>query len=187
LQHLCALTRALEGRFVNLTVEPAADCTGFEGTANRRISQLREVKESTDYAEGDDFYSRVAFRIWQLIHPIMYDGFQYSSKRNPALYAPDYDIVDGDDFCEHRPVEYLAQDPFERGIVKKPTMSYFYGSSPSDKMKDQIIETLKKEEKPTTGATKIARLTSCDQRHGATGGGPQKFDKETRQTACGTE
>jgi DNA-directed RNA polymerase len=67
LQHLCAMTRAEEGRFVNLT--PSED--------------------------GDDFYRRVAFRVFQ---------------------------------SENPDVEKYMDGPFDRSIVKRPAMSFFYGS-----------------------------------------------------------
>lgn len=98
LQHLCAMTRAEEGRYVNLT-----------------------ANEKRDY-----FYTRVASRVWEVA---------------PHL----------------RP---LMMDKSDREIVKRPAMSYFYGSRPGGfpppkngrfpppmGMTAQILEVLKERKK----------------------------------------
>ena len=72
LQHLCAMTRAEEGRYVNLV---AAE-------------------------EADDFYARVATKVRETCG----------------------DIMRGDD---------------DRALVKKPAMSYFYGSRPGGFVKNR--------------------------------------------------
>jgi hypothetical protein len=87
LQHMCAMMRAEEGEFVNLT----------------------------DKDEGDDFYQRVTFNVWRLLRRCMPDVqcnkvirrlvYKQISKRKwdwvPEFEAPlialDYDIVNGDD------------------------------------------------------------------------------------------
>jgi DNA-directed RNA polymerase len=117
LQHLCGMTRDEDGgRFVNLV---ASD-------------------------EGDDFYRRVAHRIY--------------------MFGPD--VADGFDEC----VAALMKGPFDRGIPKGPAMTYFYGSraggfSFSKKtgrwepygMTEQIVDVLKERGKPTGGAVDLAR------------------------------
>ena len=72
LQHLCATTRADEGRYVNLTPS----------------------------AEGDDIYRRVAHGLWKRL-----------GQRSDKLI----DSLDG---------------PFDRGLVKRSVMTFFYGSVP---------------------------------------------------------
>jgi DNA-directed RNA polymerase len=103
LQHLCLMTRAEEGRFVNLT-------------ANE---------------EAEDFYRRVAFQV-------------------------------------HSVAPALLEHPFDRKLVKQPSMSYFYGSRPggfaknkrgrwqSYGMTKQIIDVLKDRGKPSEGAKELA-------------------------------
>jgi hypothetical protein len=97
LQHLCAMTRADQGAYVNMT---AAD-------------------------EQDDFYERVARHVWDA--------------------APD--------------LRHLMEGPSDRDLVKRPAMSYFYGSKLGgfSKSKDgrwrphgmtkQIIDVLKERRK----------------------------------------
>jgi DNA-directed RNA polymerase len=120
LQHLCAMTRADEGRYVNLI---AGD-------------------------EPDDFYSHVAFKTYL---------------ENPEIR------------------ELMKDNPFNRAIVKQPTMSYFYGSRPGGfaktprqfrkrgnqviclggdwkpyGMTKQIVDFLKKKKKDTRRAKELA-------------------------------
>jgi DNA-directed RNA polymerase, mitochondrial len=107
LQHLCAMTRAEEGKYVNLS----------------------------DHFETDDFYTRVANGVWDA--------------------APE--------------LRHLMQSRDDRDIVKRPAMSYFYGSEPGGFAKSQdgrwhpfgmtkqIIEVLKERRKNSTeGAKELA-------------------------------
>ena len=109
LQHLCGMTRATEGLYVNL----------IPGE------------------EPDDFYRRVAHRVWMR-----------ASDDVKAL---------------------MHDDPFDRTIVKQPTMSYFYGSRAGGFTKDkkgrwqsygmtkQIIAVLKERKRNSTkGAKELA-------------------------------
>jgi DNA-directed RNA polymerase len=105
LQHLCAMTRAEEGKFVNLTPS----------------------------REGDDFYTRVAKAAYHA---------------NPDVQG----LMDGES---------------DRAIVKRPAMSYFYGSRPGTwtntggrwrpfGMTKQIADVLKERKQSPQGATKLA-------------------------------
>ena len=103
LQHLCAMTRAEEGRYVNLV---AAE-------------------------EADDFYARVATKVRETCG----------------------DIMRGND---------------DRALVKKPAMSYFYGSRPGGFVKNrngrfapygmtkQIVEFLEERKQSTKDAKRLA-------------------------------
>jgi hypothetical protein len=81
LQHMCGMTRAEEGRFVNLT--------------------------PSEEERGDDFYQRVAFQTWK-------------KEIYPSISHWGIHCV---------PLRFMMA-PFDRGLVKRPAMSYFYGSRP---------------------------------------------------------
>ena len=120
LQHMCAMIRSEEGRFVNLT--PSED--------------------------GADFYGFIAFQLHQHAFDLLCD--------DPF----DYEIVRGDSRFWSRPsievVSDLRENPFDRELVKGPTVSFFYGSAPVAGMKDAIIETLEKRRILTYGAIPLA-------------------------------
>jgi DNA-directed RNA polymerase len=103
LQHLCAMTRAEEGRLVNLV----------------------------EVYPPEDFYERVAERVWS----------------------------------SHPDLQHLMAGPCDRAIVKRPGMTYFYGSEAggfSKKgrpygMTEQVCEVLKERGKATKDAHLLAR------------------------------
>ena len=112
LQHLCGMTRALEGCYVNLTPSD----------------------------EGDDFYRRVAYRVFML-----------------------------EDYVIDESAASLMKGPFDREIVKQPAMSYFYGARAGGWAKDkrgnwhpfgmtkQIVAVLKDRGQSPKGAQMLAQ------------------------------
>jgi DNA-directed RNA polymerase, mitochondrial len=123
LQHLCGMTRAPEGVYVNLTPSD----------------------------EGDDFYRRVAFEVW-LNRPALRRFF----KGSDATVREKGTVLVG------------LGNPFDRELIKKLAMSYFYGSRPGGWVKDkgrplrpvgmteQIVEVLEKRGQSIKGAKDLA-------------------------------
>jgi DNA-directed RNA polymerase len=103
LQHLCAMTRAEEGRLVNLV----------------------------EAYPPEDFYERVAERVWSF----------------------------------HPDLQHLMAGPCDRAIVKRPGMTYFYGSAAGGftkkgrpyGMTEQVCEVLKERKRTTKDAHVLAR------------------------------
>jgi len=115
-RHYSAMTRSKEeGRLVNLTGPET-------GTFTATSQEMDEEFSYTVSGEGDDLYRRVIFEVW----------------REWQKLWPGPDVVSGITKFSETPLERKAREraeqahklfkPFDRSLIKRAVVAYFYGS-----------------------------------------------------------
>jgi DNA-directed RNA polymerase len=158
-QHYSAMTSSEdEGRFVNLTGPEAGTFTALDPITNEKFS-------NTVSGAGDDLYRRIIFEVWQ-----EWQSLWPELENWKAAYGVDSETPKE---RQHRERFIRARklfDAFDRSLVKRAVVAYFYGSRAgkfekvgddfvASGMTEMIAEVLEERKQFVGHASTLAKLT----------------------------